>query len=215
MELDPNFIKQFDTIMAHVQEKGKILFDAFDTAEMHRSSKQNSEDVSGLWDSAIEKFVPGAIAPKKESQPDIIFGNGMKFEIKASAGTSWRGGSLSKREGYFCFINYEILPDNTLIFFCAGLQMLKSDWIMPGSNYYATTYGKKHIFAKGDRVDYFAGNITPTYKKNSTTLAVNLSAKPIIIDQAYIVQPKPQLVKPNTTKKVYIVEQKVGFDVLF
>ena len=124
-----------------------------------KSPKQISEDISGLLETAIERNIEGAIAPKVDSEPDIRY-NGKPIEIKTSAGTSWRGGTFSKRPGYYIFVTYTIDANNVPSFYIAGINLKEEDWKSSTSDsYYATTYGKKEIYLNKDKVTTYAGSL--------------------------------------------------------
>ena len=135
----------------------KELFDFYDKKGLRKSDKQKSEDISGLLETAMEDLIEGAVAPKVDHEPDIRL-NGKAVEIKTSAGENWRGGSFSKRGGHFVFVTWELNANNTPFFFIAGIDLEESDWKMSKSkNYYATTFGKKELYANRDKVIFYHG----------------------------------------------------------
>ena len=87
-----------EAVIENLRENTKRLLDVYEDFGLNKTPKNISEDISGLLETAIERNVEGAIAPKVDSEPDIRY-NGTAVEIKTSAGTNWRGGTFSKRPG--------------------------------------------------------------------------------------------------------------------
>ena len=135
----------------------KELFDIYDEKRLFKTTKQKSEDISGLLETAMEDIIDGAIAPKKDSEPDIRM-NGEPVEIKTTGSSAgqWQSGTYSKRAGHFIFVLWELDEKNKPSFFIAGKDLIKSDWDTPTSkNYYGTTYGKKMLYEKKDDVIFY------------------------------------------------------------
>lgn len=136
----------------------KRLFDTLGELKLTLSDKQKSELISGLLENNVEKHVEGAVAPKVDSEPDLYV-NDQPVEIKTTAGESWRGGTFSKRPGYYVFVSWKADADNNVEFFMSGVHMKKEDWKASTSDtYYATTYGKKEL-ANNPQVAYFSGGL--------------------------------------------------------
>ena len=102
-----------ETVIENLRENTKRLLDVYEDFGLNKTPKNISEDISGLLETAIERNVEGAIAPKVDSEPDIRY-NGKAVEIKTSAGTNWRGGTFSKRPGYYIFVTYELDENNNI-----------------------------------------------------------------------------------------------------
>ena len=94
-------------VLDKLRSDTKRLFDIYDEFGLSKTPKQKSEDISALLENAIEEYIDGAVAPKVDSEPDIYY-YGKPVEIKTSAGTSWRGGTFSKRPGYYVFVTYSL-----------------------------------------------------------------------------------------------------------
>jgi len=124
------------------------------------SNKQSSEHLSAILESVIQKFCPGAVAPKKDSEPDVIV-DGIPVEIKTTSGDQWRGGAYSKRPGYYLLLSWEASGCD-LNLFCAGLNLKEKDWAGGNTNnYYATSFGKKQLLEKirNNEVELFMGSV--------------------------------------------------------
>ena len=138
----------------------KELFDIYEERRLFKTTKQKSEDISGLLENAMEDKIDGVVAPKKDCEPDIRM-NGEPVEIKTSGawnGGCWQSGGHSKRDGHFIFVLWELDENNNPSFFIAGKDLIESDWIRPKSkNYYGTTYGKKNLYAEKDDVIFYHG----------------------------------------------------------
>jgi hypothetical protein len=146
----------------------KRLFDIYDDFGLVKTAKQKSEDISGLLEVAIAEFIDGAVAPKKDSEPDLWL-NGVAVEIKTSAGTTWRGGTFSKRPGYYVFVTYTLDENNVPSFYIAGINLKEEDWKSSTSDsYYATTYGKKELFLNKDKVTTYVGSLVGKEGKRLT-----------------------------------------------
>ena len=137
----------------------KKVFDFYDLMKMKKSDKNKSEDISSLLETAMEDLIEGAVAPKVDSEPDIRL-NGDPVEIKTSSGETWRGGAYSKRGGHFVFVTWELGDNNIPSFFIAGIDLIESDWKFSKSKkYYATTFGKKELYANRERVTFYHGSM--------------------------------------------------------
>jgi len=137
----------------------KELFDFYDEKRLVKTTKQKSEDISGLLETAMEDLIEGAVAPKIDCEPDIRL-HGEPVEIKTTNGGCWMSGTFSKREGYFIFVNWEIDAENRPSFFIAGKDLIKSDWQPSKSaSYYATTYNKKMLYENRDDVKFYHGRL--------------------------------------------------------
>jgi|DEB0MinimDraft_4_1074332.scaffolds.fasta_scaffold25862_2 hypothetical protein len=161
-----------DNVLNGVKSDLKKLLSFYDEVGLRKSNKQLSEDISGLFENNIEKLVEGAVAPKLDSEPDIRF-HGEPIEIKTTNGHNWRGGTFSKRPGYYVFVSWEIV-DGEPKFFVAGTPLLESDWKGGGENYYATHYGKKEL-VDNQRVTYFSGDLIVNQGKKRRTIKVEYS----------------------------------------
>ena len=147
------------SVINSLKENTTKLLNTYIEFGLVKSPTQISEDISGLLETAIERNIEGAIAPKVDSEPDIRY-NGKPIEIKTSAGTSWRGGTFSKRPGYYIFVTYTIDANNVPSFYIAGINLKEEDWKSSTSDsYYATTYGKKEIYLNKDKVTTYAGSL--------------------------------------------------------
>jgi hypothetical protein len=148
-----------EAVMTALRGNTKKLLDTYKDFGLNKSPKQISEDVSGLLETAIERNIEGAIAPKKDSEPDIWL-NGKAVEIKTSAGTQWRGGTFSKRPGYYIFVTYTLDEYNVPSFYIAGIDLKEEDWKSSTSdNYYATTYGKKELYLNENKFTKYVGSL--------------------------------------------------------
>ena len=137
----------------------KELFDFYDKKGLFKTNKQKSEDISGLIENSIASLVEGAVAPKIDAEPDIRL-NGKPVEIKTTSGECWFSGTFSKREGYFLFVQWTTDSDNYPSFYIAGKNLKKEDWKASTSDsYYATTYGKKRLYANREKWDTYAGHL--------------------------------------------------------
>jgi len=151
----------------------KDLLDILDKKGLTISAKLTSELISGLLENAIKEHIDGAVAPKKDSEPDILI-NGEPVEIKTSTGTTWRGGTYSKRPGYYILVNYKLEEDNTPSFYIAGIQLEEEDWKVSKSNdYYATSYNKKSLYHNRDRVTTYCGSLVGKQGKKRLTIKVS------------------------------------------
>ena len=141
------------------------------------SAKQMSELVSALLENAIADNIDGAIAPKVDSEPDILY-NGNSVEIKTSTGETWRGGTFSKRPGYYLFVKWELNHNGSPRFYIAGVQLQESDWKKTKSKtYYATTFGKKELFAKHNSVTEYVGSIEQSFSKNGNVKGLKVNTE--------------------------------------
>ena len=157
-----------EAVLASLRENTKKLLDTYEDFGLNKSPKNISEDISGLLETAIERNIEGAVAPKVDHEPDIRY-NGEAVEIKTSAGTSWRGGTFSKRPGYYVFVTYTLDEDNVPSFYIAGIPPEEKDWKSSTSeNYYATTYGKKELYLNEDKVKTYAGSLVGKEGKRLT-----------------------------------------------
>ena len=157
-----------ETVIENLRENTKRLLDVYEDFGLNKTPKNISEDISGLLETAIERNVEGAIAPKVDSEPDIRY-YGVPVEIKTSAGTNWRGGTFSKRPGYYIFVTYTLDENNVPSFYIAGIDLVEEDWKSSTSeNYYATSYGKKELYLNEDKVTTFAGSLVGKEGKRLT-----------------------------------------------
>ena len=148
-----------EAVIENLRENTKRLLDVYEDFGLNKTPKNISEDISGLLETAIERNNEGAIAPKVDSEPDIRY-NGKAVEIKTSAGTNWRGGTFSKRPGYYIFVTYELDENNNPSFYIAGIDLKEEDWKVSSSkNYYATSYGKKELYLNEDKVTTYVGSM--------------------------------------------------------
>ena len=152
--------KEMEPVIEKLTTDTKELFDIYEERRLFKTTKQKSEDISGLLENAMEDLIEGAVAPKIDSEPDIRL-NGEPVEIKTSgnwnAGT-WQSGGFSKRDGHFIFVLWELDENNKPSFFVAGKNLLESDWVPSKSkNYYGTSYGKKNLYEKKDDVIFYHG----------------------------------------------------------
>ena len=148
-----------EQVIEKLSSDTKELFDFYDKKNLFKTKKQKSEDISGLLENAMAELIEGAIAPKIDAEPDIRL-NGDPVEIKTTSGETWFSGTFSKREGYFLFVHYALLKDNTPEFFIAGKNLKKDDWDLPKSkNYYSTKYDKKKVYANREDWDFYQGHI--------------------------------------------------------
>ena len=74
-----------EAVLASLRENTKKLLDTYEDFGLNKSPKNISEDISGLLETAIERNIEGAIAPKVDHEPDIRY-NGEAVEIKTSQG---------------------------------------------------------------------------------------------------------------------------------
>lgn len=141
----------------------KKLLDTLGDLKLELSDKQKSELISGLLENNVAKYIPDSVAPKVDSEPDLYV-SGQAVEIKTTAGHQWRGGTFSKRPGYYVFVSWQIDENNTPNFFMGGVNMRESDWNASKSdNYYATTYGKKELIANPD-TKFYTGSLEAYYR---------------------------------------------------
>ena len=163
-----------EAVIENLRENTKRLLDVYKDFGLNKTSKNISEDISGLLETAIEQNIKGASAPKVDSEPDIWY-NGKAVEIKTSSGANWRGGTFSKRPGYYIFVTYELDETNTPSFYIAGIDLKEEDWKASSSeNYYATAYGKKELYLNKDKVTTYAGSMSAKEGKR-LTIKVNYS----------------------------------------
>ena len=151
--------KEMEPVIEKLTTDTKELFDIYDERRLFKTTKQKSEDISGLLENAMEDIIDGAVAPKIDREPDIRM-NGEPVEIKTSGGRqgSWQSGGFSKREGHFIFVQWELDENNNPSFFVAGKNLIESDWIPSTSkNYYGTSYSKKNLYAEKDDVIFYHG----------------------------------------------------------
>ena len=141
-----------ETIVKNFKKSFKELIDTYKKLDLYKTSKQLSEDISGLLENSIAKYYPNVTAPKKDSEPDLLIDGKIGVEIKTTSGETWRGGSYSKRPGYYVLVSWEII-DEKIKLFIAGIELTEEDWVGKGGNYYATTFGKKDL-ASRDHVVY-------------------------------------------------------------
>jgi hypothetical protein len=152
--------KEMKPVIEKLTTDTKELFDIYDERRLFKTTKQKSEDISGLLENAMEDLIKGAVAPKIDCEPDIRM-NGEPVEIKTSGSWKcgqWLSGGFSKREGHFLFVLWELDKDNKPSFFMAGKDLIRSDWKKSTSkNYYGTSYGKKNLYEKKDDVIFYHG----------------------------------------------------------
>ena len=155
-------------VLDKLRSDTKRLFDIYDEFGLSKTPKQKSEDISALLENAIEEYIDGAVAPKVDSEPDIYY-YGKPVEIKTSAGTSWRGGTFSKRPGYYVFVTYSLDESNMPVFYIAGIPLEEEDWKSSTSDsYYATSYGKKELYLNKDEVTTYVGSLVGKQGKRLT-----------------------------------------------
>ena len=151
--------KDMEPVIERLTADTKELFDIYDERRLFKTTKQKSEDISGLLENAMEDLIKGAVAPKIDREPDIRM-NGEPVEIKTSGAPQgcWQSGGFSKRKGHFIFVQWELDENNNPSFFVAGKSLIESDWIpSPSKNYYGTSYGKKNLYAEKDDVIFYHG----------------------------------------------------------
>ena len=116
-----------DSVMNRLTGDFIKLSKVLDELNITVSAKQMSELVSALLENAIADNIDGAIAPKVDSEPDILY-NRNSVEIKTSTGETWRGGTFSKRPGYYVYVKWELNHNGSPRFYIAGVQLQESDW---------------------------------------------------------------------------------------
>ena len=165
-------------VVKRLTSDAKDLFDFYDKKRLRKSTKQKSEDISGLLETSIADLVEGAIAPKVDSEPDIRL-NGSPIEIKTTSDYKpaiWRGGGFSKRSGHFIFVTWCADENNKPSFFIAGIDLVESDWKKSKSgSYYATTYGKKELYTNKDKVTFYHGSLEGYARGKQTCIKVHLN----------------------------------------
>ena len=165
-------------VLHKLRSDTKRLFDIYDEFGLVKTAKQKSEDISGLLEVAIAEFIDGAVAPKKDKEPDILLhtkDNIIVVEIKTTNGESWRGGTFSKRPGYYIFVSWKLDEFNYPSFYIAGIDLKEEDWKSSNSdNYYATTYSKKELYLNKDKVTTYVGSLVGKQGKR-LTIKVNYS----------------------------------------
>jgi hypothetical protein len=164
-----------EEVISELKTKFKKCLEFYEKIGLHKSKKQLSEDISGLFESILENTYKNVKAPKKDSEPDIIL-NGIEFiEGKTTSTNSWRGGSYSKRGGYFFLINWDVIVDKP-VFFIAGVKLKKEDWIArpvkPGEEqtYYATGFDKKNLASR--KVDIYCGELVKYKRKTQNCVKI-------------------------------------------
>jgi len=86
-----------------------------------------------------------------------------KLEIKTTCGDTWRGGEFSRRPGDYLLVKWESFDK----FYVTFLTMEESEWKSSGcGNYYATSFGKKELAGRDDRLDLI-GELTINSLKNN------------------------------------------------
>lgn len=165
-------------VLHKLRSDTKRLFDTYDEFGLVKTAKQKSEDISGLLEVAIEHFIEGTVAPKKDKEPDILwYKNKLCYpvEIKTSNGESWRGGTFSKRDGYYIFVSWKLDEFNYPTFYIAGIDLKEENWKSSNSDsYYATTYGKKQLYLNKDKVTTYVGSLVGKEGKR-LTIKINYS----------------------------------------
>jgi hypothetical protein len=157
-----------EKVLTALRQSTKKLLDTYKDFGLNKSPKNISEDISGLLETAIERNIEGAIASKIDSEPDIRY-NGEAVEIKTSAGTTWRGGTFSKRPGYYIFVTYTLDENNVPSFYIAGINLKEEDWKSSTSDsYYATTYGKKELYLNENKLITYVGSLEGKQGKRLT-----------------------------------------------
>ena len=103
------------------------------------STKLKSELISNIVETSFESIVPNIVAPKMDSEPDLIV-DGKPLELKTSkTTTTWRGGEFSKRESDYLLIAWNEIKGEFKWFVCYT-YLKESDWkSSQSSSYYATT----------------------------------------------------------------------------
>jgi hypothetical protein len=157
-------------VISLLKTKTEQCLNFYASMRLRKTKKQISEDISGLLESILEDAYVNVEAPKKDSEPDIIFNKKTSIEIKTTCTESWRGGAFSKRGGYFVLINWKIV-NKSIIFFIAGMDLKETDWkLNKNKNYYATTVDKKMIMSRN--IDKYSGDIFEHYRKSQRCIKI-------------------------------------------
>jgi hypothetical protein len=127
---------------------------------LDKSKKQLSEDVSGLVESTAAELFANVVAPKSDMEADLIV-DGENVEIKTTTTQCWRGGTYSKRPGFYIFISWQLVEGTPEWFVATVANLEESDWKASTSkSYYATTMPKAKLFELGATV--VMGSLTKT-----------------------------------------------------
>lgn len=146
-------------VISEVKNKVKKCLRFYKQIGLVKSKKQISEDISGIFECVMQSSYSDVRAPKNDSEPDLYVGD-IPIEIKTTSTTSWRGGSLSKRSGYFVMISWEMQGENINLFI-AGVELKEKDWKKLSNGYYATSFTKGELIDR--KIDIYCGDI---YKYN-------------------------------------------------
>lgn len=153
--------ENFDAVLDGVKTRFADLKSAYDKHRIVKTKKQLSEDISALFETAMEDVYENVVAPKKDSEPDL-YKDGKAIEVKTTEGESWRGGEYSKRPSQYLLISWDLVYQD-LKFFVANLYLKEEDWKTSKSDkYYATTFSKKEIISRIENqkdVDILSGEI--------------------------------------------------------
>ena len=154
-------LENFDAVLDEVKTRFADLKSAYDKHRIVKTKKQLSEDISALFETAMENLYEDVEAPKKDSEPDLRK-NGKGVELKTTEGEQWRGGEYSKRPSQYLLISWDLV-DQDLKFFVASLYLEEEDWKTSTSDkYYATIFGKKEIISRIENqknVDILSGEV--------------------------------------------------------
>jgi len=153
--------ENFDAVLDVVKTRFADLKSAYDKHRIVKTKKQLSEDVSALFETAMEDVYTNVVAPKKDSEPDIYM-DGIPVEIKTTKGEDWTGGEYSKRPSQYLLVAWEDVGQDTR-FFVANLYLKEEDWKSSKSDkYYGTNFSKKDIISRIENqkdVDILSGEI--------------------------------------------------------
>jgi len=156
--------RDFDGVVHQLKKKTVQLIKFYEKIGLTKTKKQLSEDIAGLFETIMESEYRNIRAPKKDSEPDLYFGD-IPIEIKVTSTETWRGGGYSKRSGYFLLLNWSI-ENNQPKFFIAGINMKENDWSTGKDNYYATTFSKRDLIDFEHHI--YCGVILKEEKLNTT-----------------------------------------------
>jgi hypothetical protein len=160
--------RDFDGVIHQLKKKTVQLIKFYDRIGLTKSKKQLSEDIAGLFENIMQSTYRNVRAPKKDSEPDLYFGD-IPIEIKVTSTETWRGGGYSKRSGYFLLLNWSI-ENRRPKFFIAGITMHEDDWSSGKDNYYATTFSKRDLIEFDPHI--YCGDILKEEKPNTTHIKI-------------------------------------------
>lgn len=156
----PEFVMNFKLRVKNFFIRNKVDSDLF-------HSKLKSEIISGLFEAELKDTYKNIETPHIDSMPDIILNGNEFIEGKTTSTDTWRGGSYSKRAGYFFLINWR-QKNEDYSFFIAGTELTEEDWKVVDKNddkkYYATGFSKKDLADR--KVDIYCGDIEK-YRRGS------------------------------------------------